>query len=117
MVTSITAITGIGTATAKILVEEGYNSVEAIAAAKVEELVQVHGFGRTRAQQIIELARDLLDHGTDQNTPDPIKTSKKKEKKKDKKKKKKKKEEKKQGKKEKKKKKGKKKSSSSAKKK
>lgn len=60
MTTSITDISGVGTATAEILRRQGYNTIDDLAAANVDDLAALHGFGVIRAQQIIDLARNHL---------------------------------------------------------
>lgn len=58
MTTSITDISGVGAITAEILKEQGYSTIEDLAAANVEDLAKLHGFGAIRAQQIIDLAKN-----------------------------------------------------------
>jgi NAD-dependent DNA ligase len=56
----ITNIPGIGAATARVLVDAGFPSVEAIAKASEDKLAVVPGFGPSRAAVVIAAARDLV---------------------------------------------------------
>lgn len=56
----ITDISGIGDATAQRLKAHGFDSVEAIAQASIEQLAAVPGIGASRAAALGESARGLL---------------------------------------------------------
>ena len=56
----ISDIKGVGAKTAMLLKESGFNSVEKIASAKVEQLTKVPGIGDTTAEKMIEEAKNLL---------------------------------------------------------
>ena len=60
MATPITTVSGIGAHTAKILAENGFESVEALAAAHNEDLTKISGFGLARAEKVIASARAVL---------------------------------------------------------
>jgi transcription termination factor NusA len=49
-------ISGVGPATARLLAESGFASVEAIATATPQELARVPGFGEARAAAVIAAA-------------------------------------------------------------
>lgn len=91
MTTSITDISGIGAVTAEILKEQGYKTIEDLAAAHVDDLSKLHGFGAVRAKQTIDLAKNHVVAAPEPQ--DPVTTvkesapnpAKKKKKKKDKK--------------------------------
>ena len=53
-------IKGIGPKAAKTLIDCGYNTIEKIATAKVEEMSQLPGIGETTAEKIIASAKELL---------------------------------------------------------
>ncbi len=74
MTTSITDISGVGAITAEILKEQGYNTIEDLAAANVDDLAKLHGFGAVRAKQIIDLANNHLVAPPEQQ--DPVETAK-----------------------------------------
>lgn len=63
MTTSILKIRGIGQATAPLLSEFGFKTAEDLAAASVEQLALVPGFGALRAQSTIADALSLLGGG------------------------------------------------------
>jgi len=56
----LTKIPGIGPATARLLTENGFASVEAIASADRGDLAKVQGFGEVRAAVVITAARALV---------------------------------------------------------
>lgn len=58
---SVTDIKGIGPAKAETLEEEGYESVEDIAAAEQDELVEVSGISEDRSLEYIVSANDLIE--------------------------------------------------------
>ncbi|WP_169309224.1 helix-hairpin-helix domain-containing protein [Desulforhopalus sp. IMCC35007] len=60
MAIPITAVSGIGAHTAEILVENGFESAEALAAAPKEDLMKIKGFGQSRAEKVIASARALV---------------------------------------------------------
>ncbi|WP_028579308.1 helix-hairpin-helix domain-containing protein [Desulfogranum japonicum] len=62
----ITEVTGIGPHTAQILAQYGYDNVETLAAASVELLSAVPGFGAARAELIIAAAQKLLSENSDE---------------------------------------------------
>ncbi len=74
MTTSITDISGVGAITAETLKEQGYNTIEDLAAANVDDLAKLHGFGAVRAKQIIDLANNHLTALPEQQ--DPVETAK-----------------------------------------
>ena len=59
----IVDIKGVGPVLAKACIEQGYGSVEKIAAAMVVELVAVPGVSEIRASQLIDAAKSLLNGG------------------------------------------------------
>ncbi len=61
-------IHGIGQPLAEICTEKGYRSVEDIAEASVDGLATVPGVSRTRAKQLIESAKLLLDGASQPET-------------------------------------------------
>ena len=60
MATPITSVSGIGAQTAEILVENGFESAEALAAAKEEDLLKISGFGPSKAKKFIAAAQALV---------------------------------------------------------
>lgn len=60
---SLTSVTGIGPAAAKQLKSYGFSSAESIAAATVDDLLQVPGFGQARAVAVIQAAKAMLPAG------------------------------------------------------
>lgn len=60
MATPITSVSGIGAQTAEILVENGFESAEALAAAKEENLLKISGFGPSKAKKFIAAAQALV---------------------------------------------------------
>lgn len=87
----LSGISGVGPATARLLTESGFTSVESVARATPEELARIPGFGEARAAAVIAAAGSLHGSGT---APVPGSKSQKAKKKDGKKKKKKKKEDK-----------------------
>ncbi len=59
----LTDLPGVGPAIGKRLVEAGFKSVEAIAAASSSELAAAGSIGETTANKIIKAAREMLDIG------------------------------------------------------
>ena len=57
---SISDIKGVGPATERALAEGGFTSIEMLAAASIENVVAVPGFGKVRAALLIAEARALL---------------------------------------------------------
>lgn len=84
----LSKISGVGPATARVLAESGFTSVEAVAKATIQEMARVPGFGEARAKVVISAA-GLLQSAAD--APETKSSSKKDETKKKKKKKRKKK--------------------------
>jgi len=56
---SLLSLDGVGEATATNLYQEGFRSVNDVASAKVEELVQVKGISSEKAEKIIESAKEF----------------------------------------------------------
>ncbi|MDQ6950435.1 MAG: helix-hairpin-helix domain-containing protein [Mariprofundales bacterium] len=52
----LTEITGVGEATAAVLADHGFISVQSLAEATIEQLTQVPSFGAARAQATIQAA-------------------------------------------------------------
>jgi len=70
MATPITKVSGVGDQTAEILVENGFESAEVLAAAKEEDLLKISGFGPSKAKKFIEAAQALV--GTDAVVEPPV---------------------------------------------
>lgn len=70
MATPITKVTGIGAQTAEILVENGFENAESLAVAREEDLLEINGFGPSKAKKFIEAAQTLV--GTDGALENPI---------------------------------------------
>lgn len=68
MATPITKVSGIGAQTAEILVENGFESAEVLAAAKEEDLLEISGFGPSKAKKFIEAAQALVGTGVEEPT-------------------------------------------------
>lgn len=80
----LTNISGIGPATARVLTENGFASVEGVAQATDKHLAKVPGFGVVRAAEVIKAARSLLAAGKTPGSdaaPEKVKKSKNKKKK------------------------------------
>lgn len=80
----LTKIPGIGPAAARILAENGFSTVAAVARATDKDLAQVPGFGAVRAAEVINRALSLLAAGDALEagaTPETDKKSKDKKKK------------------------------------
>ncbi|MBD3194719.1 MAG: translation initiation factor IF-2 subunit gamma [Candidatus Lokiarchaeota archaeon] len=58
---NLETISGIGKATAESLRAAGIDSVQKLAKAKLEELLEIKGIGKSTAEKYIEIAKDLLD--------------------------------------------------------
>jgi len=56
----LTEIAGIGPATARLLADNGFATVESIAKASDQELAKVPGFGMVRAAVVIDAAQSLV---------------------------------------------------------
>ncbi|BHH84858.1 helix-hairpin-helix domain-containing protein [Desulforhopalus sp. 52FAK] len=72
MATPITSVSGIGAQTADILMENGFQSAEALAAAKEEDLLKISGFGPSKAKKFIAAAQALVgtaEEGSAQQEP------------------------------------------------
>lgn len=78
MTIAITKVWGIGSQTADLLKENGFNYAEDLANANEITLQKIPGFGATRAQRVINDAQDLVAEATE---PKPEKKTKKKKKK------------------------------------
>jgi NAD-dependent DNA ligase len=66
MVTPIIKVSGIGAQTAEILIENGFESAEVLAAAKEEDLLKINGFGPSKAKNFIEAAQALVGTGVEE---------------------------------------------------
>jgi hypothetical protein len=73
MTISLTRIPGIGTSTAKVLMESGFKSASEIAQATIAQLIGVPGFSAARAGRTIKAAGELLSASADaaNSTPQP----------------------------------------------
>jgi len=60
IITEFTSIKGLGEAKAKALVEAGYNSIDELASASIEELTTVEGVGASLAEKIKAGASELV---------------------------------------------------------
>ena len=60
--TELTKISGVGEATAAELWRAGLHSVADVAAAAIEDIAAVPGFGYVRAQRVRALAKDMTDN-------------------------------------------------------
>jgi hypothetical protein len=60
MAKSIGDVSGIGPATAALLKEAGIGTVEKLAAASLDRVSAIKGFGEIRAARVIEAAKSLL---------------------------------------------------------
>ncbi len=80
-----TGIRGVGPSTAKILKKSGFNSVEDLASASIDDIMAIPGFRQARASQVIASAKLLMtEAGGDQPVKEkPKKKIKVKKKKKD----------------------------------
>jgi N utilization substance protein A len=58
---SLMALPRVGRSTADALYEQGFYSIEELANASVEELVQVKGISERKAETLLELARQVLE--------------------------------------------------------
>lgn len=67
MVTPITKVSGVGAQTAEVLVENGFENAEVLAAAKEEDLLKISGFGPSKAKKFIEAAQALVGAGGDES--------------------------------------------------
>ena len=74
MVTPITKVSGIGAQTAEILVENGFENAEVLAAAKEEDLLKISGFGPSKAKKFIEAAQALVSSSAEESTTVEVKT-------------------------------------------
>ena len=59
----LSEISGVGPATARLLADSGFASVESVAQAAPGELARVPGFGETRAAAVIAAAVSLQSRG------------------------------------------------------
>ena len=67
MKTAITEISGIGPGTAKILMENGFASLQEIADTSIDKLAAVPGFGPVRAGRVIKAANEVISAAADTN--------------------------------------------------
>jgi N utilization substance protein A len=58
---SLTGLPGVGSSTADALYEQGFYSIEELANASVEELIQIKGISEKKAQTLLESARQTLE--------------------------------------------------------
>lgn len=77
MATPIISVSGVGTQTADILVENGYKDAESLAKANVQDLLKISGFGPVRANNLIAAAQELVGDG--EHDPDEVEATAKKE--------------------------------------
>ncbi len=83
MTVSLTLIPGIGSSTAKVLAENGFESVHQLASSTIIQLTKVPGFGTARADRVINAAIKLLTAADDstakaaQTTQSPQRTDQK----------------------------------------
>jgi len=68
MVTPITKVSGIGVQTAEILVENGFENAIVLAAAKDEDLLEISGFGPSKAKKFIETNQASVGTGLEELT-------------------------------------------------
>jgi N utilization substance protein A len=57
---SLTSVPGIGDVTAELLYQNGFKSAEEVAAAELEDLVEVEGIGQEKADTVLRAARDYV---------------------------------------------------------
>ncbi len=72
MGTPLEKVTGIGPASAKLLMESGISSAEDLAARQVEEIAAVRGFSSIRAAQVLAAARELFVLKPVDPEPEPV---------------------------------------------
>ena len=60
MNTAITGVSGIGPGTARVLMENGFKTLEDIAGSSIAQLTAIPGFGPARAGKVIKAASDML---------------------------------------------------------
>jgi NAD-dependent DNA ligase len=60
MNTAITGVSGIGPGTVRVLMENGFKTLEDIAGSSIAQLTAVPGFGPVRAGKVIKAASDRL---------------------------------------------------------
>jgi transcription termination factor NusA len=60
MNTAITGVSGIGPGTVRVLMENGFKTLEDIAGSSIAQLAAVPGFGPARAGKVIKAANDRL---------------------------------------------------------
>jgi N utilization substance protein A len=58
---SLVQVDGVGVSMADALFEKGFYSAEELAAADIDDLVQIRGIGEEKAKQLITKAQDALD--------------------------------------------------------
>ena len=76
MAKSVLVVRGIGQSTAAILAENGIQSAEDLAGAKIEQLLCIQGFSETRAARVISDAQALLASSTTGENEKPVLKSK-----------------------------------------
>jgi transcription termination factor NusA len=69
----LTQLPGVGVKMANYLGKAGFITVEDIAKAKTEDLLKISGLGETKAVQIINKAKEIIEN----NSPDKHKTGEK----------------------------------------
>ena len=57
---SLLELPGMGSSTADVLYEQGFYSVDELANATVEELMQINGIGETKAQSLLEAVQEAI---------------------------------------------------------
>lgn len=78
MATSILEVKGIGPATAKVLAENGINSAELLATAKLGTIMAIPGFSEARAEKTIAAAKDAVGNAPQAPKKTPAMATKKK---------------------------------------
>lgn len=76
---SLLQLPGMGASTAELFREYGLYSVEELANANIDDLIQIKGIGETKAQALLEAARTAMeevqdDEGTQELEPEPSKS-------------------------------------------
>jgi len=58
---SLMGLPGVGASTADVLYEQGFYSIEELANASIEELIQIKGISEKKAETLLESARQALE--------------------------------------------------------